>query len=92
MSNNEAARKVRIAPVTFVIEVTADKVSEKGTFSGLTIKSIKSTVKDLQGFLRVAAPTQGGGAMYIKTDSMKGLDVQGEVGTAAAKPKTVKLF
>jgi len=91
MSNNEAAPKVRIAPVTFVIEVTADKVSDKGTFSGLTVKSIKSTVKDLQGFLRVATPVRGGGALYIKTDSMKGLDVQGEVGTTAAK-KPVKLF
>jgi hypothetical protein len=89
MSNKEAAPKVRIAPVTFVIEVTADKVSDKGTFSGLTVKSIKSTVKELQGFLRVAAPPQGGGSMYIKTDSMKGLDVQGDI--TAAK-KTIKLF
>lgn len=89
---NEAARKVRIAPVTFMIEVTADKLSEKGTFSGLTIKSIKSTVKELQGSLRVAAPVQGGGAMYIKTDSVKGISVQGEVGAAAPKAKEVKLF
>jgi len=88
---NEAAKKVRIAPVTFVIEVTADKVSERGTFSGLTIKSIKSNVKELQSFLRVAAPVQGGGAMYIKTEAVEGLSIQGEVGTAAPK-KAVKLF
>lgn len=90
--SNEASRKVRIAPVTFVIEVTADKVSEKGTFSGLSIKSVKSSVKELQGQLRVAAPVQGGGAMYLKTESLKGLDVQGEVGATPTKAATVKLF
>ena len=89
---NEAARKVRIAPVTFVIEVTADKLSEKGTFSGLTIKSIKSTVKDLQGSLRVACPPQGGGAMYIKADSIKGVTVLGEINATSTKAKEVKLF
>lgn len=91
MSNDNpvAARKVNIAPITFVIEVTAERVSEKGTFSGLKVSSIKSTVKDLAGHLKVSCPPQGGGSMYIRTDSMKGVKVLGET-EAKAEPK--KLF
>lgn len=89
--SNEASRKVAIAPITFVIEVTAERVSEKGTFSGLKVQSVKSTIKDLAGALKVAVPPQGGGAMYIRTESLKGVKVLGEV--AKQTPKAaVKLF
>lgn len=89
--SNEASRKAAIAPITFVIEVTAERVSEKGTFSGLKVQSVKSSVKDLAGHLKVACPPQGGGAMYIRTGSLKGVKVLGEVAKAAAK-QAIKLF
>lgn len=93
MSNDNpvAARKVNIQPITFVIEVTAERVSEKGTFSGIKVASIKSSVKDLAGHLKVSVPPQGGGAMYLRTDSLKGVKVTGETETKA-KAKEVKLF
>ena len=93
MSNSkfEAAKKVSIQPITFVIEVTASRVSEKGTFSGLTVTSVKSTSKDLANHLKVSVPPQGGGAMYLKTDTLKGVKVTGEV-AAAVKKAEVKLF
>lgn len=93
MSNDNpvAARKVAIAPITFVIEVTAERVSEKGTFSGLKVTSVKSSVKDLAGHLKVSVPPAGGGAMYLRSDSLKGVKVLGEVSAKTPTP-TVKLF
>ena len=89
-NENIAARKVNIKPITFVIEITAEKVSDKGTFSGIKITSIKSSIKDLQGHLKVAVPPRGGGAMYLRTDTLDGIKVTSEE-TEAAKPQ-VKLF
>lgn len=92
MTNERApARKVAIKPITIVVEMTVEKVSEKGTFSGIKVTSVKSDVKELAGHLRAAVPPQGGGAMYVITDSLKGLNVLGEVGKVA-KPEVKKLF
>ena len=92
MANDKvAARKVAIAPITFVIDVVADRVSEKGTFSGLKIKDVKSTVKELQGKVKVSIPPAGGGAMYIRTEVLNGVKVLGEIDKVAPK-KEIKLF
>jgi hypothetical protein len=89
-SSNGSTVKKAIEPITFVIELTADRVNENGTFSGIKIGSIKSTVKDLSGHLRVSCPPMGGGKMFLITDTLKGVKVLGEIGTA--KPEKKKLF
>lgn len=89
-SSNGSTAKKAIEPITFVIELTADKVNENGTFSGIKVGSIKSTSKELQGHLRVSCPPMGGGRMFLITDTLKGLKVLGEIGTA--KPEKKKLF
>lgn len=87
--NYVAAPKVSIAPITFVIEVVAERMSTKGTFSALKVTSVKSSVKELVGHLSVSAPPQGGGSMYIKTDSMAGIKV---LKRSEAKTSGTKLF
>ncbi len=86
-NNTVAARKVSITPITFVIEVVAERISEKGTFSALKVTSVKSSVKELVGHLKVSAPPQGGGAMYIKTDSLTGIKIlkNSEIKTSGTK-------
>lgn len=81
----KATRKKSIAPVTLTVTVTASKVNENGTFSSFTIDSVTGP----NGTVRAVAPPQGGGSLYIKTESMDGLEILTEDDTA--KPKT-KLF
>jgi len=88
-SDYVAAPKVSITPITFVIEVVAERMSTRGTFSALKVTSVKSSIKELIGHLSVSAPPQGGGSMYIKTDSMNGIKV---LKGSAAKTNGTKLF
>jgi hypothetical protein len=83
-----ATVKKSIKPVTFTIKVTAKKVNENGTFSGLEIQGISGSVKN--GTFRVVAPPQAGGAMYIKCDTLDGLELVLD-GTTTTAAKT-KLF
>lgn len=84
----QATVKKSIKPVTFTITVTAKKVNENGTFSNLEIQGVKSNVKN--STFRVVAPPQAGGAMYLKCDSLEGLELLAE-GVVATGPKA-KLF
>ena len=83
-----ATVKKSIKPVTFTIKVTAKKVNENGTFSGLEIQGISGSVKN--GTFRVVAPPQAGGALYIKCETLEGMEVLQE-GTATNATKQ-KLF
>jgi len=83
-----ATLKKSIKPVTFTIKVTAKKVNENGTFSGLEIQGISGSVKN--STFRVVAPPQAGGAMYIKCDTLDGLELVAD-GAVAMVTKT-KLF
>ena len=76
----QATLKKSIKPVSFTIKVTAKKVNENGTFSGLEIQGISGSVKN--GTFRVVAPPQAGGAMYIKCDTLDGLELVTEIGRA----------
>lgn len=84
-----ATIKRSIKPVTFTITVTARKVNENGTFSQLEVQSVKGNVKN--STFRVVAPPQGGGSMYIKCDSLEGLELLTEAMAQATGTK-VKLF
>lgn len=88
MSNTaspKATRKKSIAPVTLTLTVTASKINENGTFSSFTVDSVTGP----NGTVRAVAPPQGGGSIYLKSESMDGLEVLADTDTA--KPKT-KLF
>lgn len=84
----QATLKKSIKPVTFTITVVAKKVNENGTFSNLEIQGIKGNVKN--STFRVVAPPQAGGAMYIKCDSLEGLELLTEA--MATTANKVKLF
>lgn len=73
---NTATLKKSIKPVTFTITVTARKVNENGTFSAFEVQSVKSNIKN--NTLRVVAPPQGGGSLYIKCDSLDGLELMAD--------------
>lgn len=84
----QATVKKSIKPVTFTLTVVAKKVNENGTFSAFEIQGVKSNVKN--STFRVVAPPQAGGALYIKCDTLDGLELVLE-GATPTGPKT-KLF
>ena len=90
----EATPKQTIAPITFVIEVTAERISQKGTFSGLKVQSVKAKDNtELSKLIKVASPFQSGGAMYLQVtalDALRFLKAKGEAGDT--KKETLKLW
>ena len=84
----QATVKKSIKPVSFTITLVAKKVNENGTFSAFEIQGIKSNAKN--GTFRVVAPPQAGGAMYIKCDTLEGLELVTDATSAPAAK--VKLF
>ncbi len=84
----QATVKKSIKPVTFTIKVTAKKVNENGTFSAFEVQSVTGSVKN--STFKVVAPPQAGGALYIKCETLEGMEVLQE-GTASNAPKA-KLF
>jgi hypothetical protein len=63
--------KKAIKEVTFTVVVTAKKINENGTLSGLTIKSVKGPNSTADA----VSPVMSGGAMYLKLSSMDGIQV-----------------
>jgi hypothetical protein len=84
----QATVKKSIKPVTFTITVVAKKVNENGTFSAFEVQSVKGNVKN--NTFKVVAPPQAGGALYIKCETLDGLELMTE-GAVANTPKA-KLF
>lgn len=84
----QATLKKSIKPVTFTIKVTAKKVNENGTFSSFEVQSVTGSVKN--STFKVVAPPQAGGALYIKCETLEGMEVLQE-GTTTGAPKQ-KLF
>jgi hypothetical protein len=90
MADVKATIKKSIKPVTFTIQVTARKVNENGTFSNLEITSVTSPTRN--GTLRAVAPPQAGGAMYLKCDSLDGLEILTDKQPDGLSMSKAKLF
>lgn len=89
-TERKTTEKRNIAPVTLTVEITATRINENGTLSGITTKVIKQSLpKD--NTLFVVAPTQAGGGMYAKVSNDAGLSYLTVTEAGKAKAK-VKLF
>lgn len=85
----QATVKKSIKPVTLTVTLVAKKVNENGTFSSFEVQSVKGSMKN--STLRVSTPPQGGGAIYLKVDSLEGLEMIEGTTQVSGMPK-VKLF
>lgn len=88
MSDYTPTEKRSIAPVTVTVEITATRISAKGTLSGITAKVVKAP-KGME--FKTSVPPMAGGAIYVQALSAEGLEFI-EAGSTKAKPAKVKLF
>lgn len=87
MSGYKTTVKRSIAPVKLTVTVTATRINENGTFSGLVVEEVRGP----NDTFKAVCPPQGGGAMYLKVESLKGLTVLKD-GQTVMKADKVKLF
>ena len=89
MSERTPTAKRSIAPVTVLVEITATRINENGTLSGITAKVVKQPIKGNE--FKTSVPPMAGGAIYLKAKCLEGLSIVDDntPKTAAAK---VKLF
>jgi hypothetical protein len=87
MSERTPTAKRSIAPVTVTVEITATRINENGTLSGITAKIVKQPVKGNE--FKTSVPPMAGGAIYLKALSLDGLQVlsDDEPKVAAVKRK-----
>jgi len=83
----KATLKKAIKPVKLVVTVTASRVNENGTFSGIQIESVKG----LDGLYAVSPPLSGGG-IFFKVDTLEALTVLENEVKGASGVKKEKLF
>ena len=83
----KATIKKPIKPVKLTVTVTASKINENGTFSGLQIESVKG----LDGLYAVSPPLSGGG-IFFKVDTLASVTVLENEVKGAAGVKKEKLF
>jgi hypothetical protein len=81
-----ASEKRSIQPVTLTVTVEATKISEKGTFSGFTVKSVKGP----NATCKATGYQRNGGGIYIQVETLEGVKILGEVASVAKK--ATKLF
>lgn len=79
--------KRAIAPVSITVKLVASRVNENGTFSGFVIESVKGP----NGTTKVVCPPQGGGAIYLKVESLEGITLR-EDGASGQTVEKKKLF
>lgn len=80
--------KRRIRPVTLTVTVTASRINENGTFSGFEVVSAKGPNKTF----KMSAPPQGGGSIYLKVESLEGLQMMEEGSDPTPTTPKKKLF
>lgn len=87
MSERTPTAKRSIAPITVTVEITATRINENGTLSGITAKIVKQPVKGNE--FKTSVPPMAGGAIYLKALSLDGLQVlsDDEPKVAAVKRK-----
>jgi hypothetical protein len=86
MSTHAPTAKRSIAPVTVTVEITATRINENGTLSGITAKVVKQPIKGNE--FKTSVPPMAGGAVYLKAESLEGLVLQADdVAKAVAKAK-----
>lgn len=79
--------KRRIGATTLTIKVTAARINENGTFSSFEVVSVSGPNKTF----RMVAPPQGGGAIYLKVDSLEGIKILAD-DVASVMTEKKKLF
>ena len=89
MSERKSTAKRSIAPVTMTVEITATRINENGTLSGITARVIKQPIKGNE--FRTSVPPMAGGAIYLKALSLDGLSIVDDDAPKAMTAK-VKLF
>lgn len=73
MSERTPTAKRSIAPVTVTVEITATRINENGTLSGITARVVKQPVKGNE--FKTSVPPMAGGAIYLKALSLEGLQI-----------------
>ena len=89
MSERKSTAKRSIAPVTVTVEITATRINENGTLSGITARVIKQPIKGNE--FKTSVPPMAGGAIYLKALSLEGLSIVDDDAPKVMTAK-VKLF
>jgi hypothetical protein len=90
MSERAPTAKRSIEPVTLTVELTATRINENGTLSGITAKVVKQPIKGNE--FKTSVPPMAGGAIYIKALSLDGLKIVSEDGGQKEQVPKRKLF
>jgi len=87
MSDHKANPKRDITPVRLTVTVEARKISQKGTFSSFDIISVKGP----NSSTKAVSHTKSGGAIYIQSPILDGIELAPEK-DGKAKPEPTKLW